>query len=181
MQAHVFYSLWICLLRWNGVQKHLINETAVLHTSCPNSRLDETFYRTSSGEFYPAIARINAVRLVLKAIVTSLNPSCHNVFEAVCGNALKSLLNFLQFGCLPNPARIHECPPGTESLTSSLVNLIALEHFITLNCSDYDLANDRFKVAYSTKCYSAANCPCCGWHNTWERVTAQKITGCEEE
>lgn len=115
-EAHVFYSLWICLLRWNGSLRGPLNEGSTLHIYMENTALQRIFYRTTSGQYYPAIQRINGVRLVLKSIATTLNPSCLNTFEAVCGDSLEKLLDFLQYACMPNPARVQECPPGNGSL-----------------------------------------------------------------
>jgi hypothetical protein len=168
-EAHVFYSLWICLLRWNGSLREPLTEGSTLHMYMDNVTLHEIFYRTNTGQYYPAIQRMNGVRLVLKSIATTLNPSCLDTFEDVCGDSLKKLLDFLQYACLPNPARVQECPPGNWPLPvwSQLI-AVALEAFIELNCSDYQLAEDRFRKVFSNYLFSPPGCACCGWHNSWD-------------
>ena len=112
-QPHVFYSLWTFLLQWNGdIKSRDVSETAALHTSLRNPTLNHLNYRTNSGRLYSAASRINGIRLVLKSITSSLNPTCDKVFVEVCGDSMRNLLNFLQYGCLPNPVRVEECPPG---------------------------------------------------------------------
>jgi len=77
-----------------------------------NPALQRSFYRTDSGQYYPAIQRLNGVRLILKSIATTINPSCLDTFEDVCGDSMRKLLDFLQYACMPNPTRVEECPPG---------------------------------------------------------------------
>jgi hypothetical protein len=112
-RPNVFNSLWAFLLQWNGdIESNDVSERGVLHTYLINPNLNHHVYRTNDGKFYSAASRINGVRLVLKSIVSTLNPCCDKVFVKVCGDSMNDLLDFLQYGCLPNPARVEECPPG---------------------------------------------------------------------
>jgi hypothetical protein len=156
-------------------------ETSILHTSVANAALYDTFYRTKDGHYYPAIKRLNAVRLILKLIATSLNPSCsQGCFVEVCGDSLNDLLNFLQYRCMPKPTRIQDCPPGQIPVQKALLNQVVLEAFLPLNCSDYEVAEDHFQSAYVKSLRYELDCSCCGWRNNLGQTRQTREQECEK-
>lgn len=157
------------------------NESSVLHTLVTNDALYDTFYRTKHGHYYRAINRLNGVRLILKSIITSLNPTCsQGCFVEVCGDSLNDLLNFLQYQCIPNPTRIQDCPPGNiPVIEKALLSPVVLEAFLPLDCSAYDVAENRFRSAYVKFLRYEQDCACCGWRNTWEILREQECNRIE--
>lgn len=99
------------LVRWSGLRRSFSDRpksTVVLR----NASLDGTFYCTKKGHFYSASSRVYAVQLLICSISAALNPSCDDVFMEACGDSQQIFLDFLQYACLPSPARVQQCPPG---------------------------------------------------------------------